>query len=94
MFANITSANEQLFKVEAALEDNQVRLRALCASIDRVCMPLNLRKLRDTTKADHAQTKMLVVSMVRSYHACRITELRLQREYERLLELSNAQPLQ
>ncbi len=84
--------NERLFKLEAAIEDNDTRVRALTASLDRVCLPLNLKKLKDTKAPDYAKTRNLVRDVIRSHAAVRATARRLKREYDALLIQANNLP--
>lgn len=89
----IAPANKRLFDIERAIEDNEIRMRALLASVDRICMPLNLAKLQNKSAPDHAACMRMARDVVSSYQACRVTDRRLQREYERLWQQSNTQSL-
>ncbi len=84
--------NEQLFKLEIAIEANDLRMRALSASIDRVCIPWNAKKLHDTAAPDYPKTRAMVRDLIRSYAAVRATARRLQGQYAQAYAAANRLP--
>jgi hypothetical protein len=81
--------NERLFQLEQALEDTDLRLRALTASLDRVCLPLNLKKLRNVQAPDYLKTRKMVKELISSQAALRLQRRRLQNEYDQAFRRAN-----